>query len=320
MNFVYGIDIAKASFEVFHLSKDGQVTRWNLGNEPEGFQQLINRLPAPACCVMEASGPYYLRLASALYEAGFTVVVLNPLVIRRFAQMQLARTKTDLEDARLIAHYGRLHYAELQPWEPPRAIFAQLRQLNTALNQLHKQLRMTQNQQHAFALETLQDPIVSLHQQSLVEQLKAAIKAIEKQIHSLCQQQFDQTYKSLISIPGIGPKTAALLIAITHDFTRFESAKQLVAYIGLCPRIFRSGSSINGREAIVKMGQPVPRACLYMAAFSAMKANPHCQSFAERLKQKGKHYRAIRVAVAHKLLRQAFAIGSQKISYQAPVL
>jgi transposase len=55
---------------------------------------------------MEASGPYYLRLATFLAEKGITVSVINPLVIRRFCQMRLARAKTDKKDACMIAAYG----------------------------------------------------------------------------------------------------------------------------------------------------------------------------------------------------------------------
>lgn len=315
MNNVYGIDIAKESFEVFRLESSGPGGQMSLSNEPVGHAELIESLPADACCLMEASGPYYLRLASALYEAGLKVVVLNPLVIRRFAQMQLSRTKTDAVDARLIAQYGRRYYSDLSLWEPPKAVFIQLRQLNTALAQLHKQLRMVLNQAHAFERETLQDPVVLRAHTTIIEQLSSAIKALETQLKTLCQQSFEQTYLSLQTIPGIGPKTAALLIAITQDFSRFESAKQLVAYLGLSPRIFRSGTSVRGKESIVKMGQSLARSCLYMAAFSAMKYNPPCAIMAQRLKQNGKHYFSIRVAIAHKLLRQAFAIGSQKSTF-----
>jgi len=56
--------------------------------------------------IMEASGPYYLGLASYLYEQRLTVSVVNPLVIRRYGQMKLARIKTDANDAGLIAQYG----------------------------------------------------------------------------------------------------------------------------------------------------------------------------------------------------------------------
>lgn len=316
MNNVFGIDIAKESFDVFSLRSEGNPFIAHLSNDASGHQSLRANLPLGACCVMEASGPYYLRLANALYEAGFLVVVLNPLISRRFGQMKLLRAKTDPIDAKLLAEYGRTFYLELSPWEPPKAVFVQLRQLNTSLTLLQKQLRMLLNQQSAFQEEPLVDPIVSQQQTHLITELKAGIKMMDEQMHALCKKHFEQTYKRLQSIPGIGPKTAAILITITRDFTAFESVKQLVAYIGLCPRIFRSGTSVRGKESIVKMGQPLARSCLYMAAFSAMRYNPDCAKKAEQLKKKGKHYRVIRVAIAHQLLRQAFAIATQKTTFE----
>jgi len=67
--------------------------------------------------IMEASGPYYLGLASYLYEQDIQVSVVNPLVIRRYGQMKLTRTKTDAKDAALLAQYG----IDQQParWRPP---------------------------------------------------------------------------------------------------------------------------------------------------------------------------------------------------------
>ncbi len=319
MNNVFGVDIAKESFEVFHLSEAGDQGHKQWGNYASDHLAFCNTLPADACIVMEASGPYHLRLASVLHAAGFKVIVLNPLSSRRYAQMKLLRTKTDLIDARLLAEYGRTHYPDLSPWEPPSVVFIQLRQLNTSVSLLQKQLRMLLNQQAAFAADLQIDPVGKQVQEQLIGQLRLAIRRLEEQMNTLCKTHCEETYQRLQSIPGIGPKTAALLIAITREFSSFESAKQLVAYIGLCPRIYRSGTSVKGKESIVKMGQPRMRACLYMAAFSAMRYNPDCCKRAERMKQKGKHYRVIRVAIAHQLIRQAFAIATQKTSFQPKI-
>jgi transposase len=56
--------------------------------------------------VMEASGPYYMQLATFLNTANYNVCVLNPLIIRRYSQTRLYRAKTDKKDAKTIAEYG----------------------------------------------------------------------------------------------------------------------------------------------------------------------------------------------------------------------
>ena len=319
MNNVFGVDIAKESFEVFHQGAAGDSLNKQWGNTGSDHIRFRDALPAGACIVMEASGPYHLRLANVLYAANFRVIVLNPLSSRRYAQMKLLRAKTDRIDARLLAEYGRIHYPDLSPWEPPKRIFTQLRQLSTSLNLLQKQLRMLLNQQAAFAVDLQIDPVGKQVQDQLINELKVAIRRLEKQMDLLCKTYCQDTYEHLQSIPGIGPKTAALLIAITREFSSFASAKQLVSYLGLCPRIYRSGTSVKGRESIVKMGQTRMRTCLYMAAFSAMRHNPDCRERAEKMRQKGKHYRVIRIAIAHQLVRQAFAVATQKTFFQAKI-
>ena len=311
-NNVYGIDIAKKSFEVVSLNDRGESRVKSYSNTASGHLTFIGTLPPGSLCVMEASGSYYLSLAFSLHQHGIKLSVVNPLVIRRYSQMQLRRTKTDQQDARLIAHYGRDHRSLLKLWQPPAAVFLRLQQLLTSINLFQKQLQMLRNQLEAMNQVPIVDPLVRSEQMYLIEQLQTSIKRLEQQMLSLSKEHCSQSFQSLMSIPGIGPKTACLLIWITHDFRRFESAKQLVAYLGLCPRIFKSGSSVKGKESIVKMGQALARKYLYMGAFSAMKVNPLCQSMVESMKQKGKHHKVIRVAVAHKLLRQAFAVAKNQ--------
>jgi len=60
-----------------------------------GYAQLLTALPAEATCVLEATGPYGLRLLAALHQAQRPVCVVNPLQVRRFTQSQLRRSKTD---------------------------------------------------------------------------------------------------------------------------------------------------------------------------------------------------------------------------------
>jgi len=109
-----GIDISKEWVDCLCSARRlaGQFS-----NTPTGWKQLIEWIEGDPLVVLEASGPYYLGLASYLYEQGIQVSVVNPLVIRRYGQMKLTRTKTDAKDAGLIAQYG----IDQQParWRPP---------------------------------------------------------------------------------------------------------------------------------------------------------------------------------------------------------
>src|SRR4051812_46576262 len=99
-----GIDISKSFFDVA-IPQDGKYKHYKLSNDEAGFKVLMKALPQDAHLVIEASGPYYLRLACFLYQRSIAVSVINPLVIRRFCQMRMSRTKTDKKDAVMIAEY-----------------------------------------------------------------------------------------------------------------------------------------------------------------------------------------------------------------------
>ena len=104
INYI-GIDISKSFFDV--ALPDGQgYEHHKLDNNQAGFSALLKLISSGSVVVMEASGPYYLRLASFLSEKRIAVSVVNPLVIRRFCQMRLSRAKTDKKDAVMIAEYG----------------------------------------------------------------------------------------------------------------------------------------------------------------------------------------------------------------------
>src|SRR5215210_2913480 len=142
-----GIDISKATFDVaLPTAKAYKVKKYP--NNAAGFAQLLQQLGADCCCVMEATGPYYMRLATFLHEQHIAVAVVNPLVIKRFSQMRLLRAKTDQADAKLIAAYGQCEQPGL--WTPPLQFISELQQESAVLEGLIKQRTAIKNQQEAF--------------------------------------------------------------------------------------------------------------------------------------------------------------------------
>ena len=82
----------------------------------------------------------------------------------------------------------------------------------------------------------------------------------------LADENYKETMELIQSIPGIGPKTAMALIILTNNFENFENYKQLIAYIGFSPRIYQSGTSVNGKGHICKMGNAQIRKMLYLCS------------------------------------------------------
>lgn len=311
--FTYvGIDISKLTFDVAVL-KDGKYQHYKFENETKGFKAFLKLLSADDCCVMEASGPYYLKLACFLFDEGIAVSVVNPLVIRRYSQMRLLRAKTDKKDAAVIADYGSSQHPGL--WNKEEDHVLELKQMQAYSEQLNKSRTGFMRQMQAFEANPVQNKAVMKSLKKQIEVLEKQLEFIEKEMVALVEKHYQEQFKQLKSIPGIGTKTAMALIVLSGGFTKFSNSKQLSSYVGISPRIFESGTSVKGKARICKMGMSRIRAMLYVCSWSAMKKNKACLEIFERLVEKGKAKKLALIAVVNKLLKQAFAIAKNKTYY-----
>ena len=303
-----GIDVSKSSFDVYYQEKN-----YVYENAIKGFKSLKQVINKEAQCVMEATGPYYLQLAVYLYQQGIKVSVVNPLVIKRFSQMRLIRSKTDKADAKLIALYAEKETPKL--WIPPKPVLLEIQQSQTVMEGLQKQRRMLKNQLESIQVQPFQSKEAIKALKQIIKKIDVHYQKLEASVLLKVQEQFNEELKLLTSIPGIGIKTAIALLVATNSFTRFDSSKKLASYAGLCPRIFQSGSSVMGKGHITKMGGARIRTLLYMGACSAKKYNKACRELFDRLVAKGKAKKLALIAVANKLLKQAYAVVTKKIMY-----
>lgn len=310
---VIGIDISKASFDVSFRKEKGVYVYFKFSNDVNGFNKFHKYVDQSDHCVMEASGPYYLFLAHYFFEKGITVSVVNPLQVKHFVRMRMIKTKTDKKDAQLIAQYGESEVPGA--WQPNQDQVVHLQQINTAVEGLHKQVSMLHNQLEAFSKVPAKDNEVIKTLRSLLRSVKLKIEKLVSRANKIAENYYSQTKDVLTSIPGIGPKTAIMLIAITDNFSKFQSSKKLSAYVGLSPRIYQSGTSVNSKGHITKMGNRHMRKLLYLCAWSAKRHNQQCKEMYQRLKEKGKPEKVIKIAIANKLLRQAFAIATTLNKY-----
>lgn len=315
-NYV-GIDISKLSFDVAIYQAD-KYQFHKFSNNIKGFKDFSKLLDkANSVCVMEASGPYYLQLATYLSDKGFSVSVINPLVIKRFCQMRMTRTKTDKKDALMIAEYGKTEEPKL--WVPDSDFVLELKQMQAYLGQLDKSRTGFIRQKEAFKHNAAISRSVVKSIDFMVEKLAKEMKEIERKMEDIIKKHHQEMFEQLQSIPGLGKKTSLFLIVISGGFEKFDNAKQLASYIGISPRIFESGTSVKGSSRICKMGMSKIRAMLYVCAWSAKKYNHACKDLYDRLVEKGKPKKLALVAVINKLLKQAFAIATKKEYYAVKI-
>lgn len=304
MGTIYiGIDVAKDTFELYIPSQPTQ----SQSNDSQGWQSLLALLPANSHCVLEYTGVYSLGLATFLHEHQVALSVLNPLTAKHFAAMQLTRAKTDKADAKLLSEYGQLNNPPL--WKPQAEHIQQIRQLYALLSQYQKQFHALNNLAQQQTKQVVTTNLVNQSLDLMMTQLKEQITQIEAELKTLIEKHHGDLFDRLQSIPGIGPATSMLLISMTQAFEHFESAKQLIAYVGLAPKIAQSGKSIHRKASICKMGTARLRRGLYIATWSAIRFNQPAKDLYKRLKTKGKASKVALIAVANKLLKQAFAIA-----------
>ena len=311
---IVGIDVSKASFDAAWES-GSQGCHRQYGYTDEGMAALLEQTPEDAHYVMEATGIYHARLALRLQESGRRVSVINPLVIKRFAQMKLSRVKSDKADAGLIRRYGEQH--ELVPWAPVATEVLELQQAHGWLDDLIRERTRLLNRQEAHAHHPQPSAFVAKQMSAQLRQLDKQIKGCEQHLEVMVKKSFSEVYERLLTIPSIGPKTALELIIVTDGFRRFDDVKALCAYIGVSPTTFQSGTSVKGKGAIAKLGQGRMRQLLYLCSWTAKRCNPACEALYTRLKMAGKPPKVINIAIAHKLLRQAFAVAMTNQPFSA---
>lgn len=315
---VIGIDVASTSLAISFF--DGKTHTFQ---EIDYTKALIKKtLMTPykkykqeVVFVMEGTGVYQSQLAYWLYEAGFMVSVVNPLIIKRYGQMHLSRVKTDKADARLIAAYGFEYQHKLTMFQPKGDHRIAVDNLMKAIDDLLHQKNITGNQYHALQKQAHYSKEAARSYKRHLDFLKAEIGKLEKTLHALLEREFSAEYALLQSIPGIGLKVAATILALFGTFEHFETAKQACSFAGIAPSPYESGSSVKGRGSISKQGNAFARKMLFMGALSATVYNPFIRQQYQRLLHKGKHKLVALIAAANKLLRQAFGVLKSGIPF-----
>jgi transposase len=314
-----GIDVSAATVTVSWMTAGGRPSRpLTIPQTADGYTMLQHQLratgnePSAILVVLEATGSYWITLATTLSEAHFGVSVINPAQAYDFAKALLKRAKTDALDAQMLAELA----ARLQPspWTPPPAVYSELQQRlmqREALVDIRTQLR---NQLHALHRQPRVIAEVQSRIERLLEVLNGQIDEIERELAQVIQ--LDDAWAAaaarLETITGIGALTSYWLLVTTLNFTNCRTAEEATSHAGLAPYVRTSGSSVHGKAQIGQAGNRHLRRALYLASLSATRYNPVIKAFYERLRKAGKPAKVARCAAARKLLHIAWAIATKQ--------
>ena len=124
----------------------------------------------------------------------------------------------------------------------------------------------------------------------VIAQLEAEIAALDQAIDDALGQDDDLQAKHdrLVSIPGLGTRTAAVILCELPGPDVLRTAREAAAYAGLNPSHRQSGSSLDAPARISRIGNATLRAALYLPALAALRWNPLVAALRQRLKDQGR--------------------------------
>ena len=304
-----GIDVAKDKLDLARSDRKG-ISQFV--NDDAGIAQIVATLREvkTVLIVIEStarlsspkSGGIERPLVTALLEADLPASLVHPGRVRHMARALGINAKSDGIDASVLLLFGQ----KAQP-----RISEKVSKNRTELSDLiacRRQLNITRVQQKNRRAAT--------HSSTARKSIDAIIGALDKQIESLDKQihrlidaddEFRDLEKILLSVPGIGPTLASVLLADLPELGKIDR-QPICAIVGLrraqssrvAPFANESGGFKGPRS--IRGGRAHVRNVLYMGALTAIRCNPLIKDFARRLAEQGKAKKVVIVAAMRKLL------------------
>lgn len=149
------------------------------------------------------------------------------------------------------------------------------------------------------------------HTIRLIRELDAEINEIEVEIEAIMAENDSP----ITTIPGIGYRMGAMILAEVGDFSRFASPDKLLAYAGMSPSTYQSGRIKNCYPHMEKRGSRYLRYALYNATKYVCLWEPTFAAYLAKKRAEGKHYNVAISHAAKKLVRLIFAMEKSRQPY-----
>ena len=263
---VVGVDVHQASFVCRRIQGEVVGDERTIGNCEQGIDDLLD-WSAGGTLIVEATSSLHFALVERALERGTPIAVVRGYKVREFARSQM-RAKTDAADALMIARYGQVSRPTLAVrWDQARR---QLKELLSKRRGIARH-RASCKQMHAS--------------KELMKAFAGELKALDENIQALALAKAE-SYRRLMSIPGVGRLTAAALLVFLWDEEQVPGKAQLTSFVGLDVTVHASANS-RRKGHISKQGDPNIRRLLFLAAMAAMRMRrgaPHALYLKLRLR------------------------------------
>lgn len=322
---VLGLDVGKSSHWACLIDRDGEVlASAPVRNREAELDALFASAPAGTLVVVDQFrniGSLAVRRARA---AGLGVAYLPGLAASRAAGLFAGEAKTDERDAAVIARTA-LGVPDSLSGVPGRGeALEAARALSSQRDHVVACATRDKNRLRAVLLESCPalEAAVDLSDRRWLELLagfggawgiaRSGAGALEAETAALLEG--DETYACLLTVPGIGPRTAAQL-AVSVDIGRFPDHDHLASYCGIAPRVRSSGTSVRSVRAS-RRGDARLKSLLIFSCNSLVRSSGRYGEYYRACRARGMgHGRALK-AVARKRLRAIYAVMRDRVPYR----
>ena len=308
---------------------------FTIQNNAEGFDRLlqtIRRCTRPEDKIkvgLEATGHYSYNILGFLLDKGLpTYVIFDKVRERAKLKQSVSRLVTilfpELEKLVPTLHLASV-YALLSEFPGAKQVAeAHLTHLKAVLygaskGRYGRDMATTLRDAARCSVGSVM-PAKSLelqHTIRLIHELDAEIEDIEAAIQSMMAE----IQSPITTIPGIGVRMGAMILAEIGDFSRFDSPDKILAYAGMSPSTYQSGQlSLSGAYShMEKRGSRYLRYALYNATKYVCLWDPAFAAYLAKKRAEGKHYNVALSHAAKKLLRLIYALEKSGLPYSSAI-
>ncbi len=324
-----GVDVSEKELTVAYWNQDEPVLIGTYPNTDDGFcaigkkiEELLNATQGDFVhLVMEPTGGYEQPFAHFAFQQGWRVSLPNPLRPKQWAKAMGKRAKTDPQDAKNLAHYA--YAQDPLPWKPLPEEVQQLEHLLDRQDDLMYMLQQEKNRAHSAEYMVNPHEAVTKDMAESISSLEQRIGVIQEAIkeHLKANPHLDEQKKLLLTVSGIGERNVLYILVSLNRWGILTDgkgdAKGLVAYLGLDPAPYESGTSVHKKARISRQGNRSLRSRLYLGALGGVGGNNPLRAFYQRLVGRGKPKKLALIAAARKILVWVWAVFKSNTPFDA---
>jgi transposase len=316
--YFIGIDVSKRNLDCCLLNNGSVIKQDVIVNHQKSIERYLSEICSEYCVdpngviiCAEYTGMYIYPLTVACQSKRYKLWMEDPTQIKYSSGLQ--RGKNDKIDAKRIALYAFRYFDRMKVYQRPLANIDALKLLSAELNMLCSDRKKYQAQL-TDQKEYMSDNIYKIKAKRLsllIKHLDKAIEAIEADIEEIIanDEQLSHQMILMLSIEGIGRKTALKMILETQGFTRFTDSRKFCYHAGVAPFSYTSGSSQHSRNKVSQRANKSIKSLLHLAALSAIQnKNSELRIYYDRKVAEGKNKMTVLNAIRAKLIARIFAV------------